>query len=87
MDPGCGGDQLLEGWQALEAAQWEAARAAFEAALDAEETPEGHDGLGQALWFLGSVEKGIASREHAFEEYVRCGKCDPAARVAVWVSH
>ncbi len=58
MDPACGGDQLLEGWRALEAAQWEAARAAFEAALGAQETPDGRDGLGQALWFLGAVEEG-----------------------------
>jgi ATP/maltotriose-dependent transcriptional regulator MalT len=86
MDP-ARGDQLEQGWRALEAARWEAARAAFEAALDAEEVPEARDGLGQALWFLGSVEEGIAARERAFEDYVRGGGCDDAARVAVWVSH
>src|ERR687897_2039161 len=87
MDQGRGNDQLQEGRRALEAARWDSARAAFEAALDAEETPEARDGLGQALWFLGSVEEGIAAREHAFEDYVRGGNCDDAARVAVWVSH
>jgi ATP/maltotriose-dependent transcriptional regulator MalT len=87
MDPGRGSDQLLEGWRALEAARWEEARAAFETALAAEETPDARDGLGQALWFLGSVEGGIATRERAFEEYVGGGRGEHAARVAVWVSH
>jgi ATP/maltotriose-dependent transcriptional regulator MalT len=79
--------QLAEGRRALEAARWDAARTAFEAALEADETPDARDGLGLALWFLGSVEDGIASRAEAFEEYVRDRRCDEAARVAVWVSH
>jgi DNA-binding NarL/FixJ family response regulator len=79
--------QLAEGRRALEAARWDAARAAFEAALESEETPDARDGLGLALWFLGSIDDGIATRGHAFEEYVRDGRCDEAARVAVWVSH
>ena len=33
------------------------------------------------------VEEGVAARERAFEEYARAGRCDAAARVAVWVSH
>jgi DNA-binding CsgD family transcriptional regulator len=82
-----GGAQLHEGRRALEAARWEAARAAFEAALAEEETPDARDGLGQAQWFLGGVEEGIAARERAFEEYLQDGRCDRAARVAVWISH
>jgi len=82
-----GGDQLLEGRRALEGARWDAARAAFEAALDAGETADAHDGLGQALWFLGSVDEGIAARQQAFEQYVRGRRGDDAARVAVWISH
>jgi ATP/maltotriose-dependent transcriptional regulator MalT len=87
MDTQRGGDRLAEGRRALEAAQWDAARLAFEAALEAEPTPDARDGLGLALWFLGEVEDGIAARGQAFEEYVRDGRCDEAARVAVWVSH
>jgi hypothetical protein len=79
--------QCPEGWRALEAARWDAARAAFEATLDAQETADARDGLGQALWFLGSVDEAIAARERAFEEYVCDGRCDQAARDAVWVSH
>jgi tetratricopeptide (TPR) repeat protein len=71
----------------LEGAQWEAARAAYEETLARADDPEAHDGLGLALWFLGEVEEGVASRERAFEGYVREGRCDEAAHMAVWVSH
>lgn len=78
---------VVEGRRALERADWDAARAAFESALDAADTPDARDGLGQALWFLGRVADGIAARERAFDDLVRAGRCDEAARVAVWVSH
>jgi DNA-binding NarL/FixJ family response regulator len=87
METGRGGERLADGRRALQAARWDAARAAFEAAIDADPTPDARDGLGLALWFLGRVEDGIATRGQAFEEYVRDGRCDEGARVAVWVSH
>ena len=86
MDVTVGG-RLDQGRQALEAAHWEEARAAFEAALADEETPDARDGLGLALWFLGGVQDAIAAREQAVEGYARDGRCDDAARLAVWVSH
>jgi ATP/maltotriose-dependent transcriptional regulator MalT len=79
--------RLIDGQQAMERADWEAARAAFEEVLEVGESAEARDGLGQALWFLGDVAGGIAMRERAFEEHVRAGRCDDAARMAVWVSH
>jgi DNA-binding CsgD family transcriptional regulator len=87
MDTARSGERLEAGRRALEAAQWDVARTEFQAALDAEETPAARDGLAQALWFLGSVDEGIAARERAFDEYLHGGSCDDAARVAVWVSH
>jgi DNA-binding NarL/FixJ family response regulator len=81
------GRQRSEGLRLLEAAQWAAARDAFQAALDVEDAPDARDGLGLALFFLGSVEDGIAARERAFEGYVEADRCDEAARVGVWVSH
>ena len=81
------GESLIEGTQALERADWESARVAFEAVLATGESADARDGLGQALWFLGDVAGGIAMRERAFEAYVRAGRCDDAARMAVWVSH
>ena len=78
---------LTDGMQAMERADWEAARAAFEAVLASGESADARDGLGQALWFLGDVAGGVAMRERAFATYVRAGRCDDAARMAVWVSH
>lgn len=80
-------EALLEGRCASERADWPAARDAFRAVLEHGDEPEAREGLGLALWFLGDVAEGIAERERAFEGYVRGGRCDAAARVAVWVSH
>jgi DNA-binding NarL/FixJ family response regulator len=78
---------MREGSGALERGEWASARACFAAALEAGDSPEAIDGLGLALWYLGSVAEGIAARERAFEEFARARRCDDAARVAVWVSH
>jgi uncharacterized protein HemY len=61
-------DPLAEGRRALEAAQWDSARAALEAALEVEPSPDARDGLGLALWFLGEVEEGITAREGRWED-------------------
>ncbi len=80
-------DPLRDGLLALEQARWDDARASFEQALTARDTPDAHDGLGQALWFQGHVEDGIAARERAFDGFARDRRCDEAARAAVWISH
>ena len=82
-----GDTRIEEGLRALESAQWDAAREAFEAALRGDETPDALDGLGLALWFLGDVSGAIAARERAVDGYVHAGQRDEAARLAVWVSH
>jgi len=87
MDAAPGGGHLAEGWRALEAAQWDAARTAFEAALAEGDTPDALDGFGMAIWFQAQVKEGIAARERAFEGYVAAGRCDDAARVGIWISH
>lgn len=87
MPAACLVDRLLIGRRALEARRWEDARAAFEDALAEQESADARDGLGQALWFVGRVEEGIAAREHAFSGYVHERRCGEAARVAVWISH
>jgi DNA-binding NarL/FixJ family response regulator len=74
---------IAEGWAALEAADWERARAIFEGAP---ESAESLDGLGLARWFGDELDEGLALRERAFEAYVADGGCERAARVATWVS-
>lgn len=80
-------DPLPVGTAALEAADWDGARLAFETALDVSEAPEAHEGLGLALWFLGQVPQALVERARAFDGYVTASRCDDAARIAVWVSH
>ena len=87
MDGAPAADHLAQGWLALDAAQWEAARAEFAASLAEQETPDALDGIGLALWFLGAVKDGLTARERAVDGYARAGRCDDAARIAVWVSH
>lgn len=83
-----GVDHRRDGRRALEAAQWVAAREAFEAVLATDpDSPDALEGHGLAIWFLGDLEDGIAAREQAFEGYVRAKRCSDAARTAVWVSH
>jgi DNA-binding NarL/FixJ family response regulator len=69
--------------EALKAGDWSAAKAAFEAALEREETAEAFFGLGDALWWLGDVEAAIRCRERAYAEF--CRRPDPlqAAIVAM----
>lgn len=84
---GASAGDLAAGQRALEEARWAAARSSFEAVLASGESAVAREGLGLALWFQGHVADGIASRERAFELHVRDGRCDDAARTAVWVSH
>ena len=80
-------DELEAGRRALEQARWAAARESFEAVLAADDSAQAREGLGLALWFLGDVAGAIDSRSRAFELYAAAGRCDDAARTAVWVSH
>jgi DNA-binding NarL/FixJ family response regulator len=83
------GEEILEGTRALERADWAAARASFQSALDGGGAPQAEalEGLGLAQWFDGAPEQGIATREGAFAAYARAEQWDDAARIAVWVSH
>ena len=79
--------QLTEGRRALAAAEWEAARSAFESVLAGGETAEALDGYGLARWFLGEIEEGLELRGRACSEYALAGDLERAARIAVWISH
>jgi DNA-binding CsgD family transcriptional regulator len=68
---------LLEtGQAALEAGGWEAAREAFAAALEREESPEALLGLGEALLWLGETDETVRLEERAYAGFRRRG--DPA---------
>ncbi|STX04924.1 LuxR C-terminal-related transcriptional regulator [Kocuria rosea] len=89
MDSPQVGDQLHEGTEALERADWAGARLAFEHVLDGGGSAGeavAAEGLGLALWFEGRIADGIAWRERAVAGLVAQRRFDDAARVAVWVS-
>lgn len=80
---------VADGHRALATGDWEGARTAFEAALQAggDVDPEALDGLGRALWWLRDVEGAVASRERAYSGFRREGEIARAARLALWLSH
>src|SRR5215207_195112 len=61
------------GWAELAEGRWAAARAAFRAVLEAEETPEALEGLSWAAWWLDDAETVFEAREHAFRLYSKRG--------------
>jgi ATP/maltotriose-dependent transcriptional regulator MalT len=76
-----------EGFEALALADWEAARSAFAAAVEAgDESPEVLDGLGRALWWLRDAQGAVVQRERAYAGFRRAGEPARAARIALWLS-
>jgi DNA-binding CsgD family transcriptional regulator len=69
------GPLLETGQEALEAGGWEAAREAFSAALEREESPEAMFGLGEALLWLGETDETVRLDERAYAGFRR--RCDP----------
>lgn len=79
----------VAGSAALLRGAWDEARASFEQALAARESPEALEGLGVAAWWLDLADLVFASRERAYTLYLDRGDADgraAAARVAVWIA-
>ncbi len=74
------------GDEALARGAWGDARAAFERALAARESPEALEGLGLAGWWLDLADVVFDSRERAYRLYGDRGDRTAAARVAVWLA-
>ena len=74
------------GQAALGRGDWQAARAAFEASLKTEETPEALEGLGLAAWWLDLADAVFDVRERAYRIYRERGDSIGAARMAVWLA-
>ena len=79
-------DPVAAGWAQLEAAEWAAARASFEAALDRDEAPEALEGLSWASWWLDDADAVFDARERAFQLYRQRGADASAARMAIWLA-
>jgi DNA-binding CsgD family transcriptional regulator len=77
---------LGAGQEALEAGEWEAARAAFEQALERDEAGEALYGLGTALYWLTETEAAVHTLERAHAEFCRRPDPDQAAFIAIELS-
>jgi DNA-binding CsgD family transcriptional regulator len=77
---------LREGSDALIAADWDAARAAFERALEAAPSPEALDGLSEVANFERDYERSIELKERAFADFRERGQVVEAANVARWLA-
>jgi uncharacterized protein HemY len=78
--------QLVHGRAALAAADWAAARTSFEAALAQAHSPEAHDGLGIALWWLNEITASHQHRTAAYAAYKQRGDLGPAVKIAAWLA-
>jgi len=58
----------------------------FTASLRVRESPEAHEGLALASWWLDDAQVVFESRERAYRLYLDQGDRRAAARVAVWVA-
>lgn len=76
---------LSEGHLALKAGDWNRAKVCFEAALAQEESPEAHDGLGIALWWVNCVEQSHRHRTAAYRGFKQRGEYAQAALIAAWL--
>jgi len=79
-------DFLSAGRSALTTADWPAAKRQFEQALQQSETPEAHDGLGLALWWLNEISAAHEQRTMAYLGYKAGGDLPTAARLAAWLA-
>lgn len=79
-------DLVAAGQAALNTADWLSARACFEVALQRRETPEAHDGLGLALWWLNEIPAAHQHRSTAYLGYKRRGDLRQAAALAAWLA-
>ena len=74
---------LDAGTTALADGRWAEARSAFEAVLATADLPRAHDGLAEALWWLGEPQASLVHRERAFVGFRRAGQDSAAAAAAI----
>lgn len=74
------------GQTALTNAKWEEAKRQFENALLESDSPETHDGLGLALWWLNDISSSHEQRTLAYLGYKSNGDLSKAARLAAWLA-
>ena len=74
------------GQSALQNANWLEAKKQFELALIESDSPEAHDGLGLALWWLNDISGSHEQCTQAYLGYKSNGNLPKAARLAAWLA-
>lgn len=74
------------GDEALAGGDWQGARAAFEAAIEASPSARASEGLARALWWLHDTDGAISNMEHAYAAYRDAGDARHAAASALWLA-
>lgn len=77
---------LTAGQSAIKNANWLEAKKQFELALKDSDSPEAHDGLGLALWWLNDISASHEQRTLAYLGYKSKGEMPKAARLAAWLA-
>ena len=77
---------IADGTAALARGDWEAAREAFSAALEAGESGTAWEGLGWAAWWLSDEALTLRARESAYRAFRTEADDGAAGRVAAWLS-
>jgi ATP/maltotriose-dependent transcriptional regulator MalT len=78
-------DLIAQGERSLAAADWDAARRSFEAALEREESAEALDGLAWVCFWQGDYTSAIGLQERAFAGFERRHLPLRAGMVACWL--
>ena len=79
-------EHLVEAQGLLAAGHWEQARQQLGEVLAEHESPEAHDGLGTALWWLSRIRESLDHRERAYAGYLAQRRHREAAIVAIDIS-
>lgn len=79
-------DWIAKGNRALERADWDGAKRAFENALEQAPSPQAHDGLGLALWWLNEIRAAHHHKTLAFQGYKKRGETERAVMTAIWLA-
>ena len=79
-------DPVERGDEALAGGDWEGARAAFEAAVEATPSARAYEGLGLSLWWLHDTDGAIAQMERAYAGYREEDETRRAASCALWLA-
>jgi DNA-binding NarL/FixJ family response regulator len=81
-----GSNSLESGFAALDAGDYQQARASFEKALAADASAAAYDGLAQALRWMGDGAASLAAREQAYRSYREAGDAARAGLTAAYLA-